>query len=95
MTRKVHVSGMEMFEIIDSIWFPLTTYNFVNKGDVNIIGIVKVKDTLTGEIKKYIGAAEGKNIAHNEQIVVATGVNLSNCYNFAELYTLMKLEQED
>ena len=44
MTRKVHADGMQTYKIVDSIWFPLNVYSYADKGDLNVIGIVKVKD---------------------------------------------------
>jgi len=91
--RRVKCYGMTNFVIIDSIWFPLTTYHYMDKGELNTIGIVKVLDTLTKEIKYYIGAAKGKKIDEDEQFVVMCGAPFNSGSSFADLYTLMKLKE--
>lgn len=91
--RKVKCYGMTNFVIIDSIWFPLTTYHYMDKGELNTIGIVKVFDTVTKETKCYIGAAKGKDITEDEQFVVMCGAPFNSGSSFADLYTLMKLKE--
>ena len=91
MPRKIHAVGMQTHEILDSIWFPLTTFNYEDCGTLRTIGIVKVRDTLTQEVKYYIGASAGEDPLYDEQIVAACGSPFSAGHNFAELYTLMKI----
>lgn len=95
MPRKVHAVGMQTYEILDSIWFPLTTFSYEDCGTLKTIGIVKVHDTLTNEIKYYIGASAGEDLMYDEQIVAACGTPFSAGTNFAELYTLMKLKESE
>lgn len=93
MTRKVCAVGMQTYEIIDSIWFPLNVYSYADRGNLTVIGIVKVKDQLTGEIKYYIGAGIGKDLKYDEQLVAACGSPFNTGNHFDELYTLMKLKE--
>lgn len=94
MTRKVHADGMQTYEIVDSIWFPLNVYSYADKGDLNVIGIVKVKDQLTGEIRCYIGAGKGEDLKYDEQLVAACGSPFNAGNHFDELYTLMRLKEK-
>ena len=94
MTRKVCAVGMQTYEIIDSIWFPLNVYSYADRGNLTVIGIVKVKDQLTGEIKCYIGAGKGEDLKYDEQLVAACGSSFSAGSHFDELYTLMKLKEK-
>lgn len=93
MPRKVCAVGMQTYEIIDSIWFPLTTFSYEDCGSLHTIGIVKVRDKLTMETKYYIGASHGEDIEYDEQIVAACGAPFEACGSFAEIYTLMKLKE--
>ena len=93
MTRKVCAVGMQTYEIIDSIWFPLNVYSYADRGNLTVIGIVKVKDRLTDEIKYYIGAGIGKDLKYDEQLVAACGSPFNAGNHFDELYTLMKLKE--
>lgn len=94
MTRKVCAAGMQTYEIVDSIWFPLNVYSYADRGNLTIIGIVKVKDQLTGEIKYYIGAGKGEDLKYDEQLVAACGSSFYAGNHFDELYTLMKLKEK-
>lgn len=94
MTRKVCAVGMQTYEIVDSIWFPLNVYFYADRGDLTVIGIVKVKDQLTSETKYYIGAGKGEDLEYDEQLVVACGSPFNAGNYFDELYTLMKLKEK-
>lgn len=94
MTRKVCAVGMQTYEIVDSIWFPLNVYSYADRGNLTVIGIVKVKDQLTGEIKCYIGAGKGEDLKYDEQLVAACGSPFSAGSHFDELYTLIKLKEK-
>ena len=94
MTRKVCAVGMQTYEIVDSIWFPLNVYSYADRGNLTIIGIVKVKDQLTGEIKYYIGASKGEDLKYDEQLVAACGSPFNAGNHFDELYTLMRLKEK-
>lgn len=71
--RKCQQAGYEHLIVLDSIWFPVTTYCYINKGEIECIGIVTVKDTTTDEIKKCIGCGKGKNPTYDEDLIVACG----------------------
>lgn len=71
--RQVNGVGYEHMYVLGSIWYPLTTYCYADRGELTTIGIVKVLDNFTGEIKYYIGAAKGENKNFDEDLIVACG----------------------
>ena len=59
--------------VVDSWWFPLCVYSYADKGDLNTIGIVKVKDTLTNKEKYYIGVGKGEDLHFDEDLIAKGG----------------------
>lgn len=76
--RVCQQQGYTHIIVLDSKWFPITTYSYLEKGDANLIGIVSVRDMITGIEKKYIGVAKGENRLYDEDLIIACGVTYSN-----------------
>lgn len=89
-----NIFGMEHYKIIDSIWFSVNTYHYIDKGEVSTIGIVKAQDTITGEYKVYIGVAKGEDQKEDETFILATGTHFSP-HMYEEIRTLNKLRKKD
>ena len=65
--------------IVGSWWFPICVYSYADKGNLNTIGIVKVKDKLTKEEKYYIGVGKGQNIKFDEELIAKGGAPFHPC----------------
>lgn len=87
-----NVHGMEYFKIIDSLWFNVNTFQYLNKGEIKVIGIIKAKDTITKEYKCYIGVGKGENIKDDETLILATGTYFSP-KEFDDIKTVNKLRE--
>lgn len=74
--RKCKQMGYEHIEVLDSIWFTPATYPPLERGNIAGIGIVKTKDTITKEIKSYIGYCMGENVQFDEDYIIASGSKL-------------------
>lgn len=74
--RKCKQQGYEHIEILDSIWFTPARYQPLESGNIACIGIVKTKDTITKEIKSYIGYGMGKDVNFDEDYIIASGAKL-------------------
>lgn len=74
--RKCKQQGYEHIEILDSIWFTPARYYPLEGGNIACIGIVKIKDTITKEIKSYIGYGMGEDINFDEEYIIASGAEL-------------------
>lgn len=74
--RKCKQIGYEHIEVLDSIWFTPAMYPPLERGNIACIGIVKVKDTITNEIKSYIGYGMGENVKFDEDYIIASGSKL-------------------
>ena len=74
--RKCKQNGYEHIEIVDSIWFTPAKYYPLESGNIACIGIVKTKDTITKEIKSYIGYGMGKDVNFDEDYIIASGAKL-------------------
>lgn len=61
---------MTNLEVLDSIWFGLRIPVIMCWQ----IGIVAVRDTISGEIKLYVGLGHGENQKNDEWMVVERGV---------------------
>lgn len=71
--RYCNQQGYKHIIVLDSKWYPIVTYNYLDKGDANVIGIVKIRDIITGEEKSYIGIAKGENRLYDEDLIIAAG----------------------
>lgn len=69
MGRRCRNSGYEHLEILASDWF----HPNVSLMDYPVIGVVKVRDTVTGEVEEYFGMAEGKNKRDDEDFIILHG----------------------
>lgn len=58
-------------KVIDSKWF-------TQLGNQGTIGIVSGLDEITGEIKIYIGSAQGYNQSNDEEHILKTGAKISS-----------------
>jgi len=58
------------YQPVNSIWFH-------TKGSFNDVGIVAGLDTVTGEVKTFIGTASGYNKITDEKYILKTGTDLS------------------
>ena len=76
--RYCEQQGYTHLIVLDSQWFPVTTYSYLEKGDANLIGIVSVRDMITGIEKKYIGVAKGENRLYDEALIIACGATYSD-----------------
>lgn len=86
--------GMDMIHMIDHVWFPVTTYHFLNKGECETIGIVKTYDDITHELEYYIGVAGGKNMVADINLIVATGSKISKIYDWDNIHTVLKMRDK-
>jgi len=59
--------------VVDSWWYPICVYSYANRGNLQTIGIVKVKDTLTEQEKYYIGVGMGDNQFFDEELIAKGG----------------------
>lgn len=74
MTRMCKIDGYEHIEIIDSIWFsPFPKYSGGNLPIDLCIGIVKVRDTITGDLYCRIGYGGSISQEADEDNIVAGG----------------------
>lgn len=71
--RTPNVEGLNHLRTLDSIWFPVATYTYANRGDIRTIGIVKVYDTQMEETRFYIGCGKGKSLQFDEDLIVSGG----------------------
>lgn len=71
--RMCKQEGYTHVKVLDSVWYQPNTYRYLGTGDVTCIGIVKVQDTITSEIKQYIGYGKGENLEHDEDLIIAGG----------------------
>lgn len=55
-------------KVIDSLWYEFLPVTF---------GLVKAKDTVTGEIKHYAGVASGKDLHADVQHLIDMGTKLT------------------
>lgn len=74
MGRRCQKSGYEHLEILASTWF----HPSVSFLGCCVQGIVKVKNTITGETEEYFGEGEGKNIIDDEDSVILHGALFIN-----------------
>lgn len=88
--KRVH--GMEMFEVVDSWWFPTHMYNHINCGDAKFTGIVEVYDPIAKEYKYYIGSATGEDMEYDEDLICGCGVPLTS-FPYEKLQILKKLRE--
>ena len=83
-------------KVIDSTWF-------TQLGNQGTIGIVSGLDEITGEVKIYIGSAQGYNQSNDEELILKTGAKISSLdiTNFTILSNMKgnimfdNLEEED
>ena len=76
--RKCEQQGYEHIWVLDSIWFSPTMYQPLQGGNINCIGMVKIRDDITDEIKYYIGYGKGENRIFDEDYIIASGNRLIN-----------------
>ena len=75
--RKCKQNGYEHIEILCSTWFTPAKYQPIEPGNIACIGIVKTKDTITKEIKSYIGYGMGEDVNFDEDYIIASGATLN------------------
>ena len=75
--RKCKQQGYEHIEILGSTWFTPARYQPLEYGNIACIGIVKIKDTITKEIKSYIGYGMGEDVNFDEDYIIASGATLN------------------
>lgn len=90
--RKCNQIGYEHIEVLDSIWFSPVNPTAIGYGVINCIGMVKIRDEITDEIKCYIGYGKGENIIFDEDYIIANGNKLINTALIEWLKTGVKNE---
>lgn len=76
--RKCEQQGYENIWVLDSIWFSPVNPTAIGYGVINCIGMVKIRDDITDEIKYYIGYGKGENRIFDEDYIIANGNRLIN-----------------
>lgn len=71
--RRCKQEGYNHIKIICSKWYTPNVYHYLDKGEVGCIGIVTVEDTLTEQIRTYIGLGKGENQEFDEDLIIAGG----------------------
>lgn len=71
--RKCEIEGFKNIEVLDSIWYSSAVYHYLDKGEVGCIGIVTIKDAISGEIKQYIGLGKGEDRIFDEDLIITGG----------------------
>lgn len=71
--RMCKQRGYTHIKVISSRWYTPAVYQYFDKGEVSCIGIITVEDTITGEIKQYIGLGTGKDPIFDEDLIIAAG----------------------
>ncbi len=71
--RRCKQEGYTHIKVICSRWYTPVVWSYLDKGEVGCIGIVTIEDTITGEIKQYIGLGKGENQEFDEDLIIAGG----------------------
>ena len=88
------ILGFEHIHILDSKWFPLHMFqanNYLNLGDIRVMGIVICWDDVTNESYAYIGVAKGDNLIEDENLIAACGTKYHE-YDRDKIETILKLK---
>ena len=73
--RMCKQKGYEHIQVLDSQWYSPCGYDYIDTGEATCIGIVTVVDTISKEIKTYIGFAKGDYIIFDEDLIIAGGAH--------------------